>query len=268
VSLQRGGELAERASTLRAIALVLVLSPLVANEVRAQGFVWPDNPENLQVLPEGTGGAELGQIMRGFSTSLNVRCEHCHVGEGPDLSQFDFPADDKPAKRKARVMLEMVAAINRDYLAGIADIEDTESSTIEVTCVTCHRGNAKPVMLEDILTEKIASEGVEAAVAEYRSLRKSYYGGFTYDFSAGMLTGLGEQLGKEGDFESAIRIIELELEINGESAGVYYSVGGVQAAAGLNGEASASFGKGMELAPDNWKPFFKAELDKLAAQPE
>ncbi len=134
--------------------------------------------------------------------------------------------------------------------------------------MTCHRGNVKPVMLEDILSEKIGSQGIDAAVAEYRSLRKSHYGGFTYDFSAGMLTGLGERLGKEGDFESAIRIIELEIEVNGESAGAYYSLGGVQAAAGLNGEASTSFNRGMELAPDNWKPFFKAELDKLAAQPE
>jgi tetratricopeptide (TPR) repeat protein len=255
-------------STLRIIALILVLEPLVTHEARAQGFKWPENPENLQILPKGTAGSELGQIMRGFATSLNVRCEHCHVGEGPDLTQFDFPADDKPAKHKARVMLEMVAAINREHLAGLVDIEDTGLSTIEVSCMTCHRGNARPVMLEDILIDKISGQGIDAAVAEYQSLRKSYYGGFTYDFSAGMLTGLGEQLGDEGDFESAIRIIQLEIEMNGESAGVYYTLGGVQAAADLNDEASASFSKGLDLAPDNWKPFFKAELDKLAAQPE
>lgn len=260
--------MSEHTAPPRVTALIVVLLTLVLHDVQAQGFKWPENPENLQVLPEGTGGAELGRIMRGFATSLNVRCEHCHVGEGPDLTQFDFPADDKPAKRKARVMLEMVDAINREHLAGLIDIEDTKSSTIEVTCMTCHRGNQKPVMLEDVLIEKIDSQGIDAAVAEYQSLRKKYYGGFTYDFSNGMLTALGERLGNEGEFDAAIRIMQLEIEVNGESAGVYYSLGGVQAAAGLNDEANASFSKGMDLAPDNWKRFFKAELDKLAAEGE
>ncbi len=56
----------------------------------AQQFQWPEEPENLQVLPEDTSGNELGAIMRGFVSSLDVRCEHCHVGEGNDLIQFDF----------------------------------------------------------------------------------------------------------------------------------------------------------------------------------
>lgn len=257
----------EHTSTLSFFALTLLLSPCVPCDAEAQGFKWPENPENLKVLPPGTGGAELGSTMRGFATSLGVRCEYCHVGEGSDLAQFDFAADDKPAKRKARVMLEMVAAINREHLVNLADIEDSDASTIEVTCITCHRGNARPIMLEDVLIEKIRSDGIAAAVAEYQSLRERYYGGFTYDFSAGRLTRLGERLATEGDFESAIRLIMLEIETNGESANAYYKLGNVQAAAGLDTEASTSFSKGMTVAPDKWKPLFKAELDKLSGKP-
>jgi hypothetical protein len=256
-----------RIAMLSFVTSIIALSPFIACPAGAQGFEWPENPENLKVLPPGTGGAELGSIMRGFAISLGVRCEYCHVGEGPDLNEFDFPADDKPSKLKARVMLEMVAAINREHLAALADIGDGASPTIEVTCVTCHRGNAKPVMLEDVLIEKIKSDGIDAAVAEYQSLRKRYYGGFTYDFSDGLLTRLGVQLGEEGDLESAIRLIQLEIEANGESARAYFTLGRVQAAAGLNDEASTSFGKGMTIAPDNWKPRFKAELEKISAGP-
>lgn len=250
-----------------AIFSVLTILLMLGHSAQAQGFKWPENPENLQVLPEGTGGAELGQIMRGFATSLNVRCEHCHVGEGSDLSQFDFQADDKPAKMKARLMLEMVAAINSDHLSGLAEVEDSNAARIEVTCLTCHRGNARPLMLEEVLARKIDDQGIDAAIAEYRLLREKHYGGFTYDFSAGKLSAFGEQLGEQGEIDSAIRMIQLEIEMNGESAGVLYSLGGAQAAAGLKDDARTSFTKGMSLAPDNWKPFFQAELDKLPAQP-
>ena len=51
----------------------------------AQGFRWPEEPENLTVLPNEVKGGKLGQVMRGFASDLGVRCEYGHVGEGPDL---------------------------------------------------------------------------------------------------------------------------------------------------------------------------------------
>ncbi len=49
---------------------------------------------------------------------LGVRCEHCHVGEGNDLSKFDFASDARPAKAVARKMILMLRAINGPLLEG------------------------------------------------------------------------------------------------------------------------------------------------------
>jgi hypothetical protein len=49
---------------------------------------------------------------------------------------------------------------------------------------------------------------------------------------------------------------------------VYYTLGGIQASADLADDAIDSFSKGMEMAPDDWKPFFQQELDRLTTQDE
>src|SRR5688500_6532353 len=76
-------------------------------------------PKNLQVLPKTMSRQEVTQIMRGFTRGLGVRCQHCHVGEGNDLSKFDFASDAKPTKEIARRMMLMSTDINTKALAGI-----------------------------------------------------------------------------------------------------------------------------------------------------
>ena len=242
------------------IGIGLVFAALAAS---AQQFQWPEEPENLQVLPEGTKGTQLGMIMRGFSQSLDVRCDYCHVGEGNDLTQYDFVSDDKAAKRKTRLMLEMVQSINMDHIRELSSVEDEKMPTIEVNCMTCHRKQARPRMLADVLTDTLTADGTDAAVDRYHELREQYYGGFTYDFSPGTLTRMGEELGRAGDHDSGVRFVELEIEMNGESPMVYFTLGGIQAAGGMTEDAVQSLGKGMEIAPERFKPFFQAELDKL-----
>jgi hypothetical protein len=60
--------------------------------------------------------------MRYFTRALGVRCEYCHVsGKEPnDLAAYDFKSDEKPTKVKARTMLKMAAAINKDHLGQAA----------------------------------------------------------------------------------------------------------------------------------------------------
>lgn len=257
------------ARTVLVLSAVVLLDVMVAGGVAyAQEFRWPEQPENLQVLGDDFKGAKLGEVMRGFATSLGVRCEHCHVGEGMDLTTFDFAADDKPAKQKARLMLEMVAAMNNDYLPQLAEIEARAEPELRVECITCHRGRPRPVMLGDILLQTVRAEGVAAAIAEYRELRERYYGGFSYDFSPGVLTGLGQQLSKAGDHDSGIRFIHLEIEVNGETPSAYYTLGGIEAGANMVDDAIDSYTKGLELAPENWKPFFQARLDELTETSE
>ena len=118
-------------------SLVLTSSGLLADRVPEQ---IPASFTNLQVLPKDVGQGDLVGTMRNFAIGLSVRCEHCHVGEGSDLSQFDFASDDKPAKAVARKMLGMVMAINQTHLEGVGEPSDS----FKVTCFTCHRGELKP----------------------------------------------------------------------------------------------------------------------------
>lgn len=121
-----------------AIALVGVLA--AAAGVRAQ---IPETYTNLQVLPKDINRRDLVPIMRGFALNLGVRCEHCHLGEGNDLSKFDFASDIRPAKAVARRMLRMVGTINDTLLAGVGTPPAPGSP--KVTCFTCHRGSVKPL---------------------------------------------------------------------------------------------------------------------------
>jgi hypothetical protein len=122
--------------------MLAVAASTIPGLVRAQQNPVPEKFTNLQVLPKTITRAELLPIMKGFALNLGVRCEHCHVGEGNDLSKFDFASDAKPKKAVARQMLKMVAALNQQ----VADIGDPPAAgTQKITCYTCHRGALKPL---------------------------------------------------------------------------------------------------------------------------
>jgi hypothetical protein len=75
----------------------------------------------LKVLPKDISRQELPSTMRGFAFALNVRCDHCHLEKtGGKKFEMDFAADDNEAKKTARVMLEMVATINRGYISRVS----------------------------------------------------------------------------------------------------------------------------------------------------
>lgn len=101
----------------------------------------PQTYTNLQVLPKDITPKALVDVMRSFAIELGTRCEHCHVGEGNDLSTFNFASDAKPEKATARTMLHMVTALQSQYLKDVGD----PTSRPKVTCYTCHRGALKPL---------------------------------------------------------------------------------------------------------------------------
>ncbi len=239
-------------TSLRSAFPILVTSAmlilLVADPVRAQGFQWPEKAENLKVLPESIDSRQLRDIMIGFSRALGVRCSHCHVGE-PDapLSEYDFPADDKQTKATAREMLKMVRHINEEHLAGI----EPTAERVVVTCITCHRGQNKPRLLEDVLAEVIEAEGIRAGVGKYRELRERHYGGFTYDFSENVLNTLGYRLMNEDKLEEAISIFRLNIEMYPDSSNPYDSLGEAYLKASDRRRARIFYQKSLELNPDN-----------------
>jgi thioredoxin reductase len=120
--------------------LVLIVALVGSASLRSQQIPGLQPPyKNLQVFPKDTTGAVLVGAMKEFTRALGIRCEHCHVGEGDDLSKFDFAADTKPTKVTARKMLQMTAKLND----AVKDIGDP-STTPKITCFTCHRGAIKP----------------------------------------------------------------------------------------------------------------------------
>ena len=93
--------------------------------------------QNIQVLPKDWTRQQVQMFMRNFTTGLGVMCDHCHV------SMQDRASDDKPAKVTARKMLQMMLAINDQFLKDVG--EPAAAGTYKVTCYTCHRGILKPL---------------------------------------------------------------------------------------------------------------------------
>jgi len=248
-----------------AVITVATLSIMATGALGAQEVRWPDSPRNLRVLPPGTAGPRLGAFMIGFADALGVTCEYCHVGSGTDYAHYDFPADDKTTKRRARVMLQMVRLINDSVLSGLpSDPADTRTR-VRVACITCHRGQPRPVLLEDLLDQMTAEHGVDSAAARYQDLRTRYYGGFTYDFTTGPLTRFGNRLMTRGDTTGAIKFLDMEIRLNGGSFTTYFSYGRALAAVGRQADAIEALTKGASLAPPGIRPAFERELAKLRA---
>ena len=178
---------------------------LVPTESSAQRWSWPENPENLKVLGDTASVATLSSTMRGFSSALGVRCQHCHVGEaGMPLSEFDFPSDDKRTKRVAREMLRMVQMINRDVISNIE-----EPSGARVTCFTCHKGQSTPPPpLHTHLTAVILDEGIDAAMTRHDELRDEFYGSGVYNFGPRTFTRIADALLEDEMADEAITILD------------------------------------------------------------
>lgn len=74
--------------------------------------------ENLQVLPNTLTQDQLFGIMRNFTASLGVRCDHCHV-QNENGQGMNFPSDANTHKEIARGMIRMVHDINGEDIPAI-----------------------------------------------------------------------------------------------------------------------------------------------------
>jgi tetratricopeptide (TPR) repeat protein len=135
--------------------------------------------------------------------------------EGQPLSTYDFPSDEKLTKRKARVMLRMVQAINDGLLPTL---EERKDPPIMVECATCHRGTNEPRMLQDVLRQAYDAGGIDSTVAAYRALKDRYYGRFTYDFSEVPLADVAGDLSGKGEYAAAEALFALNVEEHPTSA--------------------------------------------------
>ena len=107
-------------------------------------------PTNLKVLPKDTTGAQIHEIMDGWSGALGVHCDTCHMADpnhlGPNgRPQLNFADDSKPEKQIARVMFTMTQEINSNYITKSKSLDvNMDEHGGSVTCGTCHRGKQHP----------------------------------------------------------------------------------------------------------------------------
>jgi tetratricopeptide (TPR) repeat protein len=216
-----------------------------------------EKPKNLQYFPKDTTRQALIQRMRGFSFALGTRCEHCHVEKTPGSHDLDFAADDKQEKKTARAMLKMVDAINQEYIAKMG-----RTAPLRVECVTCHRGLTIPKTMNALLAETIEKKGVDAAIAQYRALRRNSLGDGQYDFGEIALNILTESLLHENKGKEAAAIMELNVEVNTPPTGWAYNLLAMTHVANKEIEkAKADYQKILELNPkDEWA---KKQLEQL-----
>lgn len=210
---------------------------------------------NLKVLPKKIEKEKLISIMRNFTSALNVRCIFCHQGdENTPFEKIDFTSDEKPNKDKAREMMRMVQAINKDYIAKISEKSEEaehEDNDAKVKCVTCHHGQPEPKSLEEVMFKTIKRHGIDDAIDRYHKLYNEYYGGFTFDFRDHTLVKLTEQLIDKKMNDDAVAISKLNLEMYPKSGVAFY--GAAMAYEANNDKANAInyYQKALEQMPNN-----------------
>jgi hypothetical protein len=96
--------------------------------------------KNVQLL-KGIPVDTFFEAMGMFANSMGNDCTFCHVSEAVfDKARF---ADSSPRIMKARQMMVMMNAINKQYFAG----------QTRVTCFTCHNGSDRPRSESDLAAQ-------------------------------------------------------------------------------------------------------------------
>jgi hypothetical protein len=243
------------------IALALILLPGLSF-AQAAGKFPPDSLVNVKVLPKTMPVTQVLGVMRNFAGDLGVRCTFCHViKEGQPLSQADFPSDEKRTKQVARQMMLMVAEINRrvDTLPGHT------TTSLRVTCGTCHRGVNKPAPLATVLVDAGTTAGADSAVKAYKALRQKYYGRAAYDFGEGSLNTAAFQLAQAKKFDEAKALLDLNEEQFPTSSGLAVFRGNIALMRGDTTAAEASFREAVKRDANNEEA--KGRLRAIGKQP-
>ncbi len=220
---------------------LLLASALIVTAVSAQRA-----PQNLQVFPKDTPRSELIPMMRDFSFGTGFRCEGCHYdagGEG-NFRDIDFASDANPRKEKARFMIRMTRNLNEFILPMTPNRGDPP---VQITCKTCHRGQAKPLLLGQDLLMTAHEAGADSAASRYRFLRDRYGMSGAYDFGEWETNELAAELAEEGRTADAIVIYELNAEFHPESATIQGSLGQLYEEIGDLDAALRAYEKALEL---------------------
>jgi cytochrome c553 len=120
------------------LLFALCLTAVLPAATSAQAPEKPNMVESPTVkVLTGLTVPQFEQEMQHFVQAIGVSCGGCHMPKG------NFASDDNPRKVKARQMIEMTKALNKQFFGSYVAAEG-ESTLGRVTCYTCHQGEAKP----------------------------------------------------------------------------------------------------------------------------
>lgn len=224
---------------MRVLAVVASIASLAATLPAQPPGKWPpDSLINTHVIPRTTPVTQVVGMMRNFTAMLGVRCEFCHVGEADlPIERFDFASDEKRHKLVARQMMRMVQEINR----RIDTIPQRGSSSLTVTCATCHRGVSRPVPLFTVIAEAAIAVNADSALRAYRALRATYFGQDAYDFSESALNIAAFRTGRGGKPDDALAILRANEELFPNSSGMSVFRDNIHLMKGDTASAAAAF---------------------------
>jgi hypothetical protein len=130
-------------------AAALVVAAVSSRDVSAQGGA-PAAPAGVQLVEEvyktvtllkGLPVDTFFESMGMFANSMGNDCTFCHASKAYfDKREFATPT---PRIQRARQMIVMVNAINKQYFGG----------QTRVTCFTCHQGSDRPVADPNIMLQ-------------------------------------------------------------------------------------------------------------------
>ena len=185
-------------------------------------------------------GVDLIPRMQTMARALGVTCEYCHTARrGSGLPE--------PKKDIARQMMALTDEINARVTTATGH---PAGEGAKVVCVTCHRGVAIPAQLSDILDKTILDQDVDAAIGQYRELRKRYYGRQAYDFGEDTLLSVAQKAGQL-DPEDAIDLLKLNLEFNPGSVRSYSAIAAAYQRVYDDVAAIAALEKALQIEPNN-----------------
>jgi len=188
--------------------------------------------------------------MNEISQALGVRCNYCH--SAPQGS-----GQAEPKKDIARAMMAMTRDLNAKVQQATGK-SPAEAAPIE--CVTCHRGVAIPQPLSAIILATVLDKGGTAAVEQYLSLRKQYYGRATYDFGEDTLLEIVRRV-VQSKPDDAIALLRMNLEFNPQSARTYALLGLAYSRKMDDASAITNLEKSLELDPAN--AMVRGQLEQL-----
>ena len=191
-------------------------------------------------LPAQTPPANIMPLMQEIVQALGVQCEYCH--SAPRGS-----GQPEPKKDIARQMIAMTRDLNTRVQAATGK---PAAESVQVKCVTCHRGVPIPRQLSEIVMQTLREKGVAAAADQYRDLHQHFYGRAAYDFGEDTLIGVAQPLASARP-DDAIALLKLNLEFYPQSAKTYAAIGFAYTRKLDDPTAITYYEKAVELDPNN-----------------